>query len=101
MPNGIPKPDNKLMREWSLKVKQQDDFKCAICGSKQMPNAHHIIPKERKEFRFLFLNGITLCPSHHKFNNILSAHKNPMAFYLWMAEHRAEQLEWVLSKCRL
>lgn len=92
---------DKEMCEWSLKVKQRDGFKCVICGNPDRPNAHHILPRELKDTKYNINNGISLCPSHHRFNRQLSAHQNPMAFYLWMAKNKAEQLNYILQKIDL
>ncbi len=41
----------------------RDDFKCAVCGKRQMSNhVHHI---DGNKFNNLSSNLITLCPSHH------------------------------------
>jgi len=53
---------------WALSVKQRDDYKCRICGSRKDVNAHHIIAvKNDKEHQFTLKieNGITLCGRCH------------------------------------
>lgn len=92
---------DKEMCDWSLKVKQRDGFKCVICGNPKMPNAHHILPRELKDTKYNLNNGISLCSSHHRFNRPLSAHQNPMAFYVWMRDNKPIQLQWVLDKCKI
>lgn len=45
-----------------------------------MASCHHIVPKEMFGItRYDPINGIVLCPSHHKFGKF-SAHKNPLWF---------------------
>ena len=82
------KPDYKLQKEmdyiWADTIKHRDNYSCAICVSTFHPNAHHIIPRENKQFRYLLDNGLTLCTSHHKFSRRISAHNNPFAFFLWL-----------------
>lgn len=71
-------------KEWALNIKNRDAWRCMICGDAFHPNAHHIIPRENKEYRYELDNGITLCTKHHKFSRVLSAHNNPFAFFLWL-----------------
>jgi len=63
---------------WAKQVKERIPA-CVICGATIRLNAHHIIPREIKETRHDPLNGISLCPKHHKFG-IFSAHRNPLWF---------------------
>jgi hypothetical protein len=81
---------NKLDKEWREKVKYKDRGLCAICLATKFNNCHHIIPKEIKEFRHDEMNGILLCPLHHKFGTY-SAHKNAIWFINWLIEHRYSQ----------
>lgn len=73
---------------WSVKIRERDNWCCAICGNTFGASAHHIIPRENKEFRYFEDNGITLCVKHHKFSRVISAHNNPMAFFLWLQKYR-------------
>ena len=84
-------------KAWAGEVKDRDNWKCVICGNKFRPNAHHIIPRQLKETRHLVMNGITLCPKHHRFSFELSAHQNPLAFFMWMKEKRSYQLRCVME----
>lgn len=84
--NTMPKRKvTKEDREWAIKVKEFWGG-CAICGQKENLNAHHLIPREIKEFRHDLGNGIALCPSHHRFSFKLSAHQNPIAFIMWLEQ---------------
>lgn len=74
-------------KEWAKAVKERDGNKCAVCGTTKLLNAHHILPREIKELRHTLWNGITLCPKHHRFSRELSAHQNPVAFWLWFCGH--------------
>ena len=82
----------KKLKEWGDKIKIRDGNKCVICNKVDRVNPHHIIPRKIKLTMFHIDNGISLCPSHHKYNCILSAHKNPLAFFIWMELNRKEQL---------
>ena len=77
-------------KEWSGQIKTRDGYECQICGNTFAPNAHHIIPREIKEYRYDLDNGITLCVNHHKFSRKISAHNNPFNFILWLAKYKPE-----------
>ena len=72
---------DKKDKEWSLRIKKSYENKCAFCLKDKYIQAHHIIPREIKAFRYSFLNGIALCPFHHKLG-IESAHRNPLWFFM-------------------
>ena len=86
-------------KEWALKVKERDENVCIICKDPIRLNAHHLIPREIADVRFDVNNGISLCPSHHRFNTILSAHKNPVAFIKWLIENRPDTADWLFRRC--
>ena len=69
-------------KQWSGIVRKRDG-KCAVCGSVVNLAAHHIEGRAKKATRLLVENGITLCPSHHVFNNDFSAHRTPKDFKNW------------------
>jgi hypothetical protein len=75
---------------WANSIKERDKWSCVICGSEFHPNAHHIIPRENKDFRHELNNGVTLCTNHHKFSRLISAHNNPLAFFLWLEKYHPE-----------
>ena len=84
-------PKNAL-KQWSVDVREVGC--CAICGATKNLNAHHLLPKERyPQFRLFFINGISLCPTCHKFGTY-SAHRNPIWFVLWLRKYRNEQYLW-------
>ena len=93
--SGIERAEKKAEKEadraWADTIKDRDGWKCVICSDKNRPNAHHIIPRENKECRLDWDNGITLCIAHHKFSRQISAHNNPFAFFIWLAENRPVQ----------
>ena len=89
----------KLTKEdtaWANSVKTRDGWACVICGSQFRPNAHHIIPRENHDFKYDIDNGLTLCPKHHMFSRIISAHNNPLAFFAWLEKFRG----WQYSYCK-
>jgi hypothetical protein len=92
---------NRQFKEWSLKVKERDGFKCCLCSKTENLNAHHILPREIKEFRFDIDNGITLCPSHHKYSLEISSHRNPFVFYTWFLYNRTKQYFELIKKIKM
>ena len=82
---------NKKDKVWADLVKQRDGG-CVTCGKKERLNAHHIIPRQNKEFRWNLYNGISLCPKHHRFSFEISAHQNPYEFMKWLLKNKMEQL---------
>lgn len=71
---------NKCKKLWREAVLKRWGNKCIVCGETKLPNCHHIVPKEMFSIlRYDPINGVVLCPSHHKFGKF-SAHKNPLWF---------------------
>jgi len=93
------KQRKKKDKEWSIEVKNNFNNKCAFCPILKMINAHHIIPREIKEFRHDVLNGIGLCPKHHKWG-VNSAHRNPLWFFIKLEELYPLKIDKLVSKYR-
>jgi len=89
--NKVDSEEKLREKDWSLAIRSRDGWNCVICGSPAHTNAHHIIPREHKKYKFDLDNGITLCTKHHKFSRQISAHNNPMAFFLWLQRYRYAQ----------
>jgi hypothetical protein len=85
-----PEKEERRLKDlaWANFIKERDGWACSICGSIYGPCAHHIIPREIEEYRYMWDNGITLCVKCHKFSRIISAHNNPLAFMLWLKRFR-------------
>jgi len=85
--------NNRCHNAWSVGVRYQWDWKCAICGGKDAgtfscidcgkepgtlsgyPSAHHIVKKKLLTVtQWDYLNGIALCPHHHDGCRLYSAH---------------------------
>lgn len=45
---------------------------------------------------FELLNGVTLCPTHHKFGKY-SAHKNSIWFAKFLKNNRKNQYDWAME----
>lgn len=59
---------DSFYKEWALKVKKRDNWKCRIQNQdcKGRLEAHHILPwRTHKNLRYEINNGITLCQAHH------------------------------------
>jgi hypothetical protein len=100
MPRGVLKL-TKEDKDWALQVKQRDGFKCAICSDIERLNSHHIIVREQHDTKLDLLNGITLCAKHHLFCRTISAHNNPLGFFIWLEKNRPEQMAYLKSKMEL
>lgn len=98
---------NRLMRLWVAKVRLLGGDMCAVCGRGYgdvdangkacFLNAHHIDSRHTNpRLRFDALNGILLCPKHHKFSKN-SAHKGSIWFVTWLQRHRWNQYVYVMS----
>ena len=91
----------RLRKLWKEKVGVLNQHRCAVCGcmneGKSYVNAHHIIGYvQSRRLRYDPLNGVLLCPSHHKFGR-LSAHKNGIWFAEWLRTNRVLQYQYVLK----
>ena len=76
---------------WSILVKHRDGNKCVICGVTEYINSHHLISRRILKTRFSIPNGISLCPSHHEYGLLCSAHTSWWNFDKWVKENRPEQ----------
>jgi predicted restriction endonuclease len=86
---------------WAKAVKERDGFMCVICKSNERLNSHHILPRELHDTKLDISNGITLCCSHHMFSREISAHNNPLAFFVWMCANRPDQIKYLMGLCEL
>ena len=88
----------KKLSDWSKSVRDRDSNQCCVCGKLEHIQAHHLIPKERfPQYMFEVINGISLCPSCHKYG-AFSFHRHPFWSVVWMREHKPVQYEWVLER---
>jgi hypothetical protein len=99
----IDDPNSKLWRNkadklWKQLVSLHGEGKCAICGSKEWVQAHHLIPREMISHRHQVQNGVFLCASHHKYSFELSPHKAPIAFFKWIMKEDLGRWEWLLKQ---
>lgn len=83
------KYNKKEHKDWSKKIREVFDNRCAICGIKSgdinkngkkiILDSHHLVPKV--EHRYDVGVGILLCKNHHKFNKTCSAHGSGLLFF--------------------
>ena len=90
-----------------VKVRERDNHSCIYCGIKAGDvnknnkvtkcDSHHFLSRDIKNspLKFDLRNGATLCPEHHKFSGMFSAHKSPINFYDWLRIAKPEQYEFV------
>lgn len=90
----------KELKEWADKVKEFWGYRCAVCGSESKLNAHHLLPRQIKKYRTDLGNGICLCPKCHRLSFTLSAHQNPIAFYIWFEKKYPSWLEKIKEKIK-
>lgn len=95
----------KVDKAWSKNIRNRDGNKCAYCGSTKNVQAAHIIPREIFYFRWDMDNGVALCSTHHRFRpkemedkTLFSAHFNPFAFNIWLANFRTTQFISLVNK---
>lgn len=90
----------KKLKQWSIDVRNRDGNKCSICSVTKYIHAHHIIPREVKEFRFDLENGLAICAKHHRYCREISCHANPFTFMIWFMKNKKEQYENLLYKLK-
>ena len=99
MSKKISTENRKADDIWKAAIRKRD-VSCQVCGKKDgRLNAHHLIPREFKDYRWNFDNGILLCVHHHTLGK-LSAHKNPLWFVMWMRKYQRAKLGWMWAKMR-
>jgi len=87
---------------WKKLIRLKFNSQCPICVKQgiefdaKMLNAHHLISRRVFKYRWDVNNGILLCPKHHEFDLLLSAHTAPWAFEEWIRDHLPfEYDKWV------
>lgn len=79
-------------KAWSLEIRKEN---CLICGTDKFLHAHHLIPREHKTTRHLYLNGVSVCAKHHKYSYDRSFHKNAPMALLILKQKKPEQYSWL------
>ena len=89
----------RCLKLWSILVHKRFRNKCAVCKSTGKLDAHHIIDKRFGILRFDILNGILLCPSHHKFG-LESFHNNPIFAYEFLKAKFPNRISYLKEKSK-
>ena len=84
---------------WNRAIRDDWDNKCAVC-SRDVTEAHHLIPRQNELFRYDLENGIALCTQHHKFDADIAPHQNAAGWMEWLWEHQEYRAEWYAANCR-
>lgn len=88
---------NRLYKDWSQVVHSLYSNRCAVCGCEGKNDAHHIQPRQIcSGLRFDPMNGICLCPSHHKWGK-QSAHKGMLWFVTWLQNNKKDVYDYVMA----
>lgn len=91
--------NKKALSDWSMAVKIAGDMSCAVCGSTDRVQSHHLIEKKWwPDHKLDPKIGIPVCSKHHGFNRH-SMHTNPFWVVAWMEANRPEQLAYVRKIC--
>lgn len=63
---SLQKRTNSTLSHWAANIKAEWGHKCAICGSSENIEAHHIIPVANSEdHKYDSRNGVALCKRCH------------------------------------
>jgi hypothetical protein len=107
--DSIPKINRRLFKLWSEAVRKRAGYKCEFCGiergsigengKKIKVDAHHLMSRNVSDspMKFEILNGISLCPKHHKFSPDSSFHMNPVMTMDWLQKNIPERFKYVLE----
>ena len=87
---------NKADKAWSLYIRRR--HKCLICGTEEYVQAHHLIDRWILPTRHHPLNGVPLCPKHHKWNRKISGHKSPYGIAWMLRKSYPKQWEWLMAQ---
>lgn len=86
----------KLSKLWSEIIRSKGS--CEHCGSRSYLNAHHHYGKRAQSVKWDLDNGVCLCPLHHTFSSVFSAHQTPAHFVKWINKQRGKKWEERLRK---
>jgi hypothetical protein len=78
-----------LFQQWAYHVKIRDKWRCIICKSKKIVQAHHLFAwAEYKELRYVLDNGVSLCRMcHEKFHSRYGKGRNTFIEFLEFAKN--------------
>ena len=76
---------------------------CEYCGKKvgeiKKVDAHHLQSRRIKNnpLKYDIMNGISLCPLHHKFSTKESFHNSPIVTITWLIKNMPNRYNYVLE----
>ena len=83
-------------RLWSLAVRDDWGWRCAVCGVSKC-EAHHVIPRQHEATRYDLRNGIALSATYHQFDADISPHQNAAGWLAWLCENEPELHQWYIE----
>ena len=88
--------EGEVMFKWGEVVRLLWEGQCCIRDTQcsGVAEAHHLIPKGHKLFRYDPRNGVLACSFHHRLSFRASAHNAPDEFYLRLSILHPEIKEW-------
>ena len=84
---------------WSLAVRIDWAYRCAICDHRGNLNSHHLIPRQHTATRYDLQNGICLCKRCHQFCPKRSPHQHGEGFRQWLEVHHPHVAFWMRDNC--
>lgn len=83
---------------WSLAVKEDWAWRCAVCGKTDNKlDAHHLIRRRHERFRYCLQNGIALCFAHHRGDGSPNPHQDAAEWMIWLAGRNPELHRWYVT----
>ena len=82
-----------LDKKWQETIRLLFGHKCAVCG-RQGTEAHHIVYRRNRAFRWHPLNGVLLCKEHH----IPFAHEQRKWFTEWLKHNLPAQYKYCIDE---
>jgi len=79
---------------WSLAVKEDWGYACAVCNHRGDLNSHHLIPRQHELTRYTLRNGCCLCRRCHQFDPDVSPHQNAAGWLLWLHREEPNLAQW-------
>lgn len=86
---------NKADAAWSRQVRKAG--RCAVCGTTKNLQAHHLISRWVPQLRHDIMNGVCLCPLHHKWGKQISAHQSPMGLAWTLMREMPDAWRWLMQ----
>ena len=88
--------------EWRIAVLREWNHRCAVCGTDENIQAHHIIHRRSSGvglyYRWNVDNGMALCAKHHEFSQHCSAHGCPAGFLEWLVREEPQIHQVMLER---